>query len=235
MRIVDLEGLNAARRARKAVVLMTAIDSGLSQLVIEGTPVDPTFAEPVAAVMRSGQSGTFEINGHRYFLNVHLPPAQLVIIGAVHIAQVLMLMARLAGFEVRIIDPRTAFATSERFAGADLTANWPIDALKARPLDAHTAVVAITHDPKIDDFPIAEALRTSCFYVGALGSRKTHGLRLGRLRVDGLSEGDLARINGPIGLDIGALGPAEIAVAILAQIIQALRLRHVSSLRSGTA
>ncbi len=110
-----------------------------------------------------------------YFLNVHLPPPHIVIIGAVHISQVLAQMAALAGFDVRIIDPRTAFATPERFAGIDLVADWPVDVLKDRPLDAYTAVVAVTHDPKIDDFPIAEALRTGCFYVGALGSRKTHG------------------------------------------------------------
>jgi xanthine dehydrogenase accessory factor len=138
-------------------------------------------------------------------------------------------MAALAGFDVRIIDPRTAFATPERFAGIDLTADWPVDVLAERPLDAYTAVVAVTHDPKIDDFPIAEALRTGCFYVGALGSRKTHASRIERLKAEGFGEAECVRIRGPIGLNIGASSPAEIAVAILAEIIQALRSRDVSS------
>jgi len=152
-----------------------------------------------------------------------------VVIGAVHISQVLAQMAVLAGFDIRIVDPRTAFATPERFEDVDLVADWPVDALKERPLDAYTALVAVTHDPKIDDFPIAEALKVGCFYVGALGSRKTHASRLERLTREGLTEGDLARIHAPIGLPIGASSPAEIAVSILAEIIGALRGRNVLS------
>jgi len=226
---INLERLNAARRARKAVMLVTDMERGTDRVIVEGAPVDAALSEAVAATFRSGKSGTCEIDGATYFLNVHLPPPHIVIIGAVHISQVLAQMAALAGFDVRIIDPRTAFATPERFAGVDLVADWPVDVLKDRPLDAYTAVVAVTHDPKIDDFPIAEALRTGCFYVGALGSRKTHGSRLERLRAEGFSEDGLARINGPIGLNIGASSPAEIAVAILGQIIQALRSRDVTS------
>jgi xanthine dehydrogenase accessory factor len=226
---VNLERLNAARRARKAVMLVTDTERGLDRVIVEGGPVDAALSEAVAATFRSGKSGTYEIDGTKYFLNVHLPPPHIVIIGAVHISQVLAQMAALAGFDVRIIDPRTAFATLERFAGIDLVADWPVDVLRVRPLDPYTALVAVTHDPKIDDFPIAEALRTGCFYVGALGSRKTHGSRLERLRREGFSADELARINGPIGIDIGASSPAEIAVAILAQIIQALRSRDVTS------
>lgn len=229
MDAANLERLNAARRARKAVMLVTDMARGTDRVIVEGGPVDAALSEAVAATFRSGKSGTCEIDGARYFLNVHLPPPHIVIIGAVHISQILAQMAALAGFDVRIIDPRTAFATHERFAGIDLVADWPVDVLKDRPLDAYTAVVAVTHDPKIDDFPIAEALRTGCFYVGALGSRKTHGSRLERLRAEGFSDGELARINGPIGLNIGASSPAEIAVAILGQIIQALRSRDVTS------
>ncbi|NLS05182.1 XdhC/CoxF family protein [Rhizobium sp. P32RR-XVIII] len=229
MDLVNLERLNAGRRARKAVMLVTDMERGTDRVIVEGGPVDAALSEAVAATFRSGKSGTCEIDEARYFLNVHLPPPHIVIIGAVHISQVLAQMAALAGFDVRIIDPRTAFATPERFAGIDLVADWPVDVLKDRPLDAYTAVVAVTHDPKIDDFPIAEALRTGCFYVGALGSRKTHGSRLERLRMEGFSDGELARINGPIGLNIGASSPAEIAVAILGQIIQALRSRDVTS------
>ena len=134
-------------------------------------------------------------------------------------------MARVAGFDVTIIDPRTAFATEERFSGIDLVADWPEDVLKARPLDAYTALAAVTHDPKIDDFPLSQALAAGCFYVGALGSRKTHAKRVERLTALGHGEAEIARISAPIGLDIGAANPAEIAVAILADIIQHLRRR----------
>jgi xanthine dehydrogenase accessory factor len=147
----------------------------------------------------------------------------MTIIGAVHISQVLAPMAQMAGFDVRVVDPRTAFATPERFDGVDLVAEWPEDALKDRPIDAFTAVVAVTHDPKIDDWPLISALKSNAFYVGALGSRKTHARRVERLTSDGVSESEIGRIAAPIGLDIGAQSPAEIAVAILAQVIGALR------------
>ncbi len=229
MDTANLKRLNAARRARRAVILVTDMEGGTDQVILEGEPVDGALREAVVTTFRTGTSGTFAIAGRTYFLNVHMPPPHLVIIGAVHISQFLAQIAALAGFNVRIIDPRTAFATPQRFAGIDLTADWPVDVLKDRPLDAYTAVVAVTHDPKIDDFPIANALRSGCFYVGALGSRKTHGSRLERLKKEGFSDEELARIHGPIGLDIGASSPAEIAVAIVAQIIQALRSREVMS------
>ena len=140
-----------------------------------------------------------------------------------HISQALAPIARLAGFDVTIIDPRTAFATPERFPGVPLIAEWPDEALKEVPLDAYTALAALTHDPKIDDVPILAALRAECFYIGALGSRKTHGTRVERLLQQGASAASLERIHAPIGIDIGASSPAEIAVAILAEIIAALR------------
>jgi xanthine dehydrogenase accessory factor len=229
MDTANLKRLNAARRARRAVMLVTDMEDGTDQVILEGEPVDGALREAVVTTFRTETSGTFAIAGRTYFLNVHMPPPHLVIIGAVHISQFLAQIAALAGFDVRIIDPRTAFATPERFAGIDLTADWPVDVLKDRPLDAYTAVVAVTHDPKIDDFPIAKALRSGCFYVGALGSRKTHRSRLERLKKEGFSDEELARIHGPIGLDIGTSSPAEIAVAIVAQIIQALRSREVMS------
>ncbi|WFU10682.1 XdhC family protein [Rhizobium sp. CB3090] len=224
-----LARLNALRRARQAAVLVTDLSGGQDRLIVEGDAVDGPFADVVASAFRSGKSSAVEIGGQSLFLNVHLPPPQIVVIGAVHISQVLAGMAELAGFDIRIIDPRTAFATPERFDGVDLMADWPVDALKERPLDAYTALVAVTHDPKIDDFPIADALKVGCFYVGALGSRKTHASRVERLKREGLTEADLARIHAPIGLPIGASSPAEIAVAILAEIIAALRGRDVSS------
>ena len=154
---------------------------------------------------------------------MHVPAPRMVIIGAVHISQALAPMATMSGFDVRVIDPRTAFATPERFEHVELTADWPEDALKERPIDAFTALVAVTHDPKIDDWPLISALKAEAFYVGALGSRKTHARRVERLTEAGLSEAEIGRIDAPIGVDIGAQSPEEIAVAILAQVIAALR------------
>jgi xanthine dehydrogenase accessory factor len=220
-----LRKMNRERAARRAVIYLTDLDGGQDRLICEGDPVAGTFGDGIAAAFRSGKSGTIEAEGQQVFLNVHLPPARIVVIGAVHIGQALAQMAGVAGFDILIIDPRTAFATEERFAGIDLAADWPEDVLKERPLDAYTALVAVTHDPKIDDVPLSQALATGCFYVGALGSRKTHAKRVERLMALGHDAEEIARISAPIGLDIGAASPAEIAVAILADIIQHLRRR----------
>lgn len=222
-----LRQLNDARRARRAVVHLTDFGGGPDRMIGEGEPLEGALGEAVAGVLRSGKSRTVEVDGKSLFLNVHLPPPRIVVIGAVHISQALAPMARIAGFDLSVIDPRTAFATEDRFEGIDLVADWPEDVLGDRPLDAYTALVAVTHDPKIDDFPIATALSTGCFYVGALGSRKTHARRVERLTAAGMSEPAISRISAPIGLDIGASSPAEIAVAILADIIRALRRRDL--------
>lgn len=224
-----LRKLNAERRARRAVVHVTDLADGRDRIVREGDAVVGQLGEVIASAFRSGKSGVVEVEGRSYFLNAHLPPARIVVIGAVHISQALAAMAKVAGFDLTIIDPRTAFATEERFAGADLVADWPEDVLKVRPLDAYCALVAVTHDPKIDDFPIRVALDAGCFYVGALGSRKTHAKRMERLMAQGVEQDALARISAPIGLDIGAASPAEIAVAILAEIIQSFRRRELRS------
>ncbi|MDE1992832.1 MAG: XdhC family protein [Rhizobiaceae bacterium] len=224
-----LRQLNALRSARRAAILITDLAGGPNQLIAEGDVVDGALGEAVTSAFRSGKSVAKEIDRRSLFLNVHLPPMHIVVIGAVHISQVLAQMAVLTGFDIRVIDPRTAFATPERFEGIDLVADWPVDALKERPLDAYTALVAVTHDPAIDDIPIIDALKTGCFYVGALGSRKTHANRLERLRRAGVAEADLARIHAPIGLPIGAANPAEIAIAILAEIVGALRSRALSA------
>ncbi|SMC81705.1 XdhC family protein [Rhizobium sp. RU36D] len=228
MNLENLARLNKARHQRQACILVTDLSTGADRLVIEGEPLDGALGAELGRRFGSGTSGSVEIEGQTLFLNVHLPPPSIVVIGAVHITQALQVMAPVAGFDMRVIDPRTAFATPERFAGADLVADWPEDALKGRPLDAYTALVAVTHDPKIDDFPIIEALRAGCFYVGALGSRKTHGRRVERLLAEGLTMEQIGRISAPIGLDIGAATPAEIAVSVLADIIQALRRRKRS-------
>jgi xanthine dehydrogenase accessory factor len=230
MDLTVLMRLNLARRSRIPVVLVRNLERGTDRVITEDEDLGGELGEAVSQSFRSGRSRLVEVDGDRLFLNVQLPPSRMVIIGAVHISQALAQMALLAGFNVRIVDPRTAFATPERFPGIELAADWPADVLKERPLDARTALVALTHDPKIDDFPIANAIRSGCFYVGALGSRKTHASRIERLQADGLSKDDISRVRAPIGLNIGAATPAEIAVAILAEVIQSLRLRDISSL-----
>ncbi|MBB3944491.1 xanthine dehydrogenase accessory factor [Rhizobium skierniewicense] len=223
MDLISLQTLNRYRSDRIAAATITNLDTGSSRVVADGEAVEGVLGQAITAALQSGKSASVTVEDTSYFVNVYVPATRIVIIGAVHITQALAQMAHLTGFDVCIIDPRTAFATTERFAQMDLTADWPEDVLKNRPLDPHTALVAVTHDPKIDDFPLAEALRTGCFYVGALGSRKTHQARLARLKDQGLTEAELSRIAAPIGLDIGAATPAEIAVAILAEIISTLR------------
>ena len=222
-----LERLNAARRNREASILVTDTASGASRLVVEKDGYDAdALSEELAARFRSGASGAVTTaDGTGYFLTVQLPPPRLIVVGAVHISQALAPMARIAGFDLTVIDPRTAFATPERFPDVPLLAEWPDAVLPGIGLDPFTGLVALTHDPKIDDHPIAAALKAGCFYVGALGSRKTHGKRLERLRALGLDDAALSTIHAPIGMAIGAQSPAEIAVAILAQIIAALRSR----------
>jgi xanthine dehydrogenase accessory factor len=164
-----------------------------------------------------------EIEGRDWFLTVSNPPLDLAIIGAVHIAQPLSEMAKRTGYEVRIIDPRVHFASTERFPGIRLVHEWPGEALSANPLGPRSALVALTHDPKFDDPALAAAVRSPAFYVGALGSKKSHAKRLDRLMEAGFSDSELQRIHGPVGLAIGARSPAEIAISILAEITKELR------------
>lgn len=221
--------LNKARKARQPVIHLTELASGRDRLVHKGDVVAGQLGEAIIEAFVSGKSGPIKIGKTKFFLNVYLPAVKIIVIGAVHISQALAPMAALAGFDLEIIDPRTAFATPERFEGIKLTADWPENVLKPGDLDAFTALVAVTHDPKIDDFAILEALENNAFYVGALGSRKTHAARLERLakacKDTGLDEEVLDRIHAPIGFDIGAASPAEIAVAIMAEIIAVLRGR----------
>lgn len=231
----SLKKLNAERHARRAAVLVANIDDGQDRVVCEGDKETGRLGEAIASAFRSGKSGMVEVDGRRFFLNAQLPPPRIVVIGAVHISQALAPMARIAGFDVTIIDPRTAFASTQRFPDADLHAEWPEDALRSLPLDGYTALIAVTHDPKIDDFALQAALEADSFYVGALGSRKTHAKRVERLREAGLSEQQIAKIHAPIGLAIGAANPAEIAVAILAEIIKALRSRGLAEAQEGVA
>jgi xanthine dehydrogenase accessory factor len=228
MKSAILERLLKDRAAKQAVVLVTELQSGAQMLVYRrevfgDLTLDGDALVRIRESLEADESGTLELGGKRLFLQVQNPPLRLIIIGAVHIAQTLAPMAALAGYTVAIVDPRRAFATDARFPDVKLIGEWPDEAMATMKLDRRTAVVTLTHDPKLDDPALQTALKADVFYVGALGSRKTHAARLGRLKAAGFSDADGARIHGPVGLDIGALSPAEIAVSILAQITAVLR------------
>jgi len=224
MKLEILSALNAERAARRAAVVVTDVENGAQRLVKAADVAADPLEEVLEERLRSGKSGVAETNQGRVFLTVHVPPPHLVITGAVHISQALAPMAKLAGYDVAIVDPRTAFATKERFPDVPMLAEWPDTALPRLAVDRYTAFVALTHDPKIDDPALAYALARDCFYIGALGSKKTHARRIARLEAQGVSKQALSRIHAPIGLTIGAVSPAEIAVAILGEITVGLRL-----------
>ena len=223
--------LNVERQARRAAILLGDLETGDTRLINELGPerqrFDADIAELISQAFCNGKSRIVNIGGREHFLNVYLPPARLVVIGAVHISQCLAAIAKTTGFDLEIIDPRTAFATPERFEDTNLQADWPQTVLAQKPLDPYSALIAVTHDPKIDDYAIISGLQAECFYVGALGSRKTHAKRLERLRLQGIGDQLPDKIHAPIGMDIGAANPAEIAVAILAQVIDSFRKRGV--------
>ena len=223
MKLDVLATLNSERAARRAVAVVTDIATGTQRLV----KAKDVAADPLRDVLekhfRSGKSGIEEAGEARVFLTVHVPPPKLVITGAVHVSQTLAPMARMLGYDVTIVDPRTAFATPERFPDVNLIADWPDVALPPLRIDRYTAFVALTHDPKIDDPALLHAFKSDCFYIGALSSKKTHAKRLARLKEQGVCDADLARIHSPIGLNIGAVSPAEIAVSIMAEITARLR------------
>ncbi len=223
MDLAILSALNAERAARRAAVLVTELASGAQRLVRQGEIAADPLAALIETQLRTGKSGSVEAGGASYFLTVQAPHPRIVVTGAVHISQAMAPMAQALDLDLVVIDPRTAFATPERFPGVTLLAEWPEEALPRLGLDGYTAFVALTHDPKIDDPGLAAALRSDCFYIGALGSRKTHGKRLERLAAAGFDAGATGRIHAPIGLDIGAVSPAEIALAILAEIVSSLR------------
>jgi xanthine dehydrogenase accessory factor len=219
-----LKTLNAERAARRAAVLITNIASGEQRLVKSADAAKDPLKALIEKHIRMGKSGVEDTPQGKVFLTVHTPSPQLVITGAVHISQTLGPVGQLLGYDVTIVDPRTAFATIERFPDVKVVAEWPDVALPPLNVDRYTAFVALTHDPKIDDPALLHALNRDCFYIGALGSKKTHAKRVARLKEQGISDADIARIHAPIGLDIGAVSPAEIAVAIMAEITAQLRL-----------
>lgn len=207
-----LEALVAARGARRAVALVADLDGP-----------ERRVAEPgeFAVRFRLDRSGVEEDG--RTFVAIHKPPLKMIVVGAVHIAQPLVRMAEMAGYDAVIVDPRPAFASSARFPGVTVVDDWPDEALAAEGLDARTAVVTLTHDPKLDDPAIRAALRSDCFYLGCLGSTRTHAKRVARLTEAGFSEAEIGRIHAPVGLDLGGRSPAEIAISVMAQVTQVLR------------
>jgi xanthine dehydrogenase accessory factor len=218
-----LHALNTERTARRATVLVTDVASGAQRLVKAADLAKDSLKDALAKRLRMAKSGMEETPQGRFFLTVYVPSPRLVITGAVHISQTLAPIGQLLGYDVIIVDPRTAFASIERFPDVKVIAEWPDVALPPLGIDHYTAFVALTHDPKIDDPALKHALVRDCFYIGALGSKKTHAKRVERLKQAGVSDSDIARIHAPIGLDISAVSPAEIAVAIMGEITARLR------------
>jgi xanthine dehydrogenase accessory factor len=226
-----LDAVIAAGHETRSIALATDLATGRQLLVddvaAEGDlTLNPAALAEVREALRIDRNMTLETSEGRIFVEVLSPPRRCFVVGAVHIAQPLVQMLRLADYGVTVIDPRGSFATEARFPGVDLTQEWPDEALERLRPDHRSAVVTLTHDPKLDDPALAVALRSDCFYIGALGSRRTHAARCSRLTELGLSDSDLKRIHGPIGLAIGAVSPAEVAISIVAQMTQILRRRE---------
>jgi xanthine dehydrogenase accessory factor len=219
------EKLLAERAAKHSVTVVTRLADGTQALVQDGeVSGDLELAldqiDEINRRLRADKSGALESAGGALFARCYASAPRMVIVGAVHITQALAPMAAMAGFEVTVIDPRRAFATAERLPGVTVTTEWPDEALARIGLDAQTAVVTLSHDPKLDDPALIAALQSQCFYIGALGSSRTHAKRVARLTEAGLADA-IPRIRAPVGLDLGGRSPAEIAVSVLAQVIQA--------------
>jgi xanthine dehydrogenase accessory factor len=219
-----LEQIVESRGLRKAVALVTELESGKQRVIARDHAADDTLAQVLDEAFRTGESGVHKLPEGEYFVHVYNPRLRLIVIGAVHIAQALIPIARAAGYDVGVIDPRGAFATADRFPDIKLHTEWLDEVMPEIGLDHQTALLALTHDPKIDDPALSAALKSKVFYIGALGSKKTQAKRSERLKAARFSDEQIARIRGPVGLDIGARGPVEIAIAIMAEITRTLRL-----------
>jgi len=226
MKRSTLEQLLRDRVAKRPVVLITHLASGEERLFhtdAASTALAPEVETACREAVRSDRSVRLDCAEGPLFLHVFNPALRMIIVGAVHIAQPLAQMAALSGYDVTVVDPRRSFATEGRFPSLRLSHEWPDEAIESLRPDSRTAIVTLTHDPKLDDPALRVALRSPAAYVGALGSTRTHAKRLERLRAEGLNEAELARIHGPVGLGIGAKSPPEVAIAIMAQVIQELR------------
>ena len=232
MKKETLDIILTSRSKKQTLAVITRVADGMQWAVLENdsenhevfTPLD---IDTIKASMRDNKSSL--ISDEKFFVHIYTPPLRLIIIGAVHIAQFLAPMAKVAGFDVTVVDPRSSFATPSRFPEINLSDEWPDDGiLKLKP-DTRTAVVTLTHDPKLDDPALVETLKTPAFYIASLGGTRTHGKRLERLKSEGFDEKELLRINGPAGLDIGSVAPSEIAISILAELTAALHGRLIKS------
>ena len=226
MKDATLTQVLEARAARMPLAVVTRVSDGAQGVVTPDTADALLPPEAVADATRrlaADESGTVVAGGETWFVHAHTPPYRMVVVGAVHIAQPLVKMGVLAGFDTIVIDPRSAFATAERFPGVRVVDLWPDEAMAALGPDSRTAVITLTHDPKLDDAALSVALRSPAFFIGSLGSTRTHAARCKRLRREGFSDSEIARIHGPVGLAIGARAPAEIAAAILAQVVSVRR------------
>ncbi len=228
MKLELLDRALALSAAAVPVALATDLASARQSLVTAALcdgdlDVSPADLARIRAAIDSDRSGTIELSSGAVFVEVWSAPLRLFIIGAVHIAQSLAPLATSAGYRVTIIDPRGAFATHERFAGVELIHDWPDDAIPTLKPDRRTALVALSHDPKIDDPALIAALASEAFYVGALGSRRSHASRRDRLAAAGISPAAIDRVHGPVGLAIGAQSPVEIGIAVMAEITAILR------------
>jgi xanthine dehydrogenase accessory factor len=217
-----LAALEDAKAAKRPVVIATRLPAG-DQMLAPDAAAPPELNAAAEQALCDDESGTVKIRGEDWFLHVHNPPLRMVVVGAVHIAQALVPLAAQLGYGVIVVDPRRSFATDERFPGVSVSTDWPDEAMDALKPDARTAVVTLTHDPKLDDPALDRALKSPAFYIGALGSRRTHAARLQRLRALGHDEAALARIRGPVGLNIEAVTAPEIALSILAEIVAVRR------------
>lgn len=225
-----LQSLQAARQQQRAVVLVRWLDKSQERLVFGVDDIDSTpLRDAVSEAFKSDKSRLVEIDGDRVFIQVFNRDLRMFIVGAVHIAQALVPFAQMSGYQVSVIDPRRAFAQDARFPGVTVHTAWPDDVIKDAQLDSRAALVTLTHDPKIDDPALQAGLKTDVFYIGSLGSKRTHASRLDRLREAGFEDATLSRIHGPVGLNIGAVSPAEIAIAVMGQVTQALRQRTNAS------
>jgi xanthine dehydrogenase accessory factor len=222
----------SARAAKRPFVLATRLSDGAQAVVFSDrteAALHPALIIAAQDALADDDSRTVEVEGESWFLNVQNPPLRLAVVGAVHIAQALVPLAAGLGYGVTVIDPRRAFATSERFPNVTVSTDWPDEAMAAFAPDARSAVVTLTHDPKLDDPALDAALKSGAFYIGALGSRRTHAARLARLRELGHDDAVLARIRGPVGLDIGAETAPEIALSILAEIVAVRRQAAIAA------
>jgi len=218
LKLALLASLRAARAAGRPVVLLTRLSDG-HQCLWPDEALPGTLAEAAQSALNADRAANVETGGEAWFLQPHNPPLRMIIVGAVHVAQALAPLAASMGFDVIIVDPRRAFATEDRFAGVTLNHEWPDDAMTALAPDGRTAIVTLTHDPKLDDPALDVALKSPAFYIGALGSRRTHAKRVERLREMGHGDAAIARIAAPVGLDIGAVTAPEIGLSIMAQVV----------------